>query len=79
MIQWRHGDEGGLQMALICHCAGVRESVIVSSIHEGATSIDDLRLLCGAAADCGGCEMSLQDLIDEHIVYQQRVALRMAS
>jgi len=79
MIQWGNGTDGGLQMALICHCAGVRESVIVSSIREGATSIEDLRLLCGAAADCGGCEMSLRDLIDEHIVYEQRVALRMAS
>ena len=79
MIHWRNGTDGGLQMALICHCAGVRESVIVSSIHEGARSIDDLRLLCGAAADCGGCEMSLLDLIDEHVAYEQRVALRMAS
>ncbi len=79
MIHWRNGTGGGLQMALICHCAGIRESVIVSSIREGATSIDDLRLLCGAAADCGGCERSLQELIDEHIVYEHYVALRWAS
>ena len=73
-------------MALICHCAGVRESAIVRSIRDGCSTVGDLRLVCGAASECGGCEMSLLDLLDQHLdlldrhpTYDQPVALRFAS
>jgi bacterioferritin-associated ferredoxin len=82
MIQWTYGSLGGPLMAMICHCAGVRESAIVRSIRDGATSIDDLRLFCGAAADCGGCEASLHELIDQHACghsRESRVTVRAAT
>ena len=85
MIHWGDGTDCGQHMALICHCAGVRESAIVRSIRDGCSTIDDLRLVCGAAADCGGCEMSLHDLLDQHLVAfdhsvrDQPVAMRFAS
>ena len=79
MIHCVHDPDVEPPMALICHCAGVRESAIVSSILEGATTVDDLRLVCGAAADCGGCEMSLLDLLDRHATCDRDASLQMAS
>jgi len=43
-------------MAIVCHCNAVRERTIEKAIRRGATTIEDIQDLCGAAARCGGCE-----------------------
>lgn len=53
-------------MAIICQCVVVRDRAIVKAIRHGATDLAAVREACGAATRCGGCEATVQALIDEY-------------
>jgi len=66
-------------MAIICHCNAVRERTIEKAIRRGATSVDDIRAECGAAARCGGCEPAVRSMLADsrcdEFVFETAVAL----
>lgn len=51
----------------VCHCMAVTDRTIEDAIDHGATSIEALAARCGAGADCGGCWMALEELLDAHL------------
>jgi bacterioferritin-associated ferredoxin len=44
----------------------VRDRAIVKAIRHGAATLDDVRALCGAATQCGGCEPAIEALLECH-------------
>ena len=64
---------------IVCHCNAVRERTIEKAIRRGATSVDDIRAQCGAAARCGGCEPVVRAMLADHryadVVYESAVAI----
>ena len=50
---------------IVCSCAGLNDRVIRHAVAEGAESIDDLAMCCGAGAGCGTCHESLRALLAE--------------
>jgi bacterioferritin-associated ferredoxin len=53
-------------VALICHCEAIRERTIVKAIRHGATTLADVRSICGAATSCEGCTDAVCELIERH-------------
>jgi bacterioferritin-associated ferredoxin len=60
---------------IICHCQAVSDRVVRSAIHGGALDLDEVSRRCGAGADCGGCRLRIERLLDGECP----VALRTAS
>ena len=64
---------------IVCHCNAVRERTIEKAIRRGATTVDDIRAQCGAAAHCGGCEpvvrAMLADQRCDEFVFETVVAI----
>jgi bacterioferritin-associated ferredoxin len=54
-------------VALICHCEAIRERTIVKAIRHGASSLADVRAMCGAATGCQGCVDAVCELLDRHV------------
>lgn len=50
---------------IVCLCKGVSCGVIRNAIAEGATSVEEIGRACGAGTDCGGCEGTIEDLIEQ--------------
>jgi bacterioferritin-associated ferredoxin len=44
----------------------MRRRTIVRAIRHGATSLADVRSICGAATSCEGCVDAVCDLIERH-------------
>lgn len=49
----------------VCLCNGVTDRQIRQSIHEGASSLNDLQDTLGVATQCGQCACLTQELLDE--------------
>ncbi|MCS6902479.1 MAG: (2Fe-2S)-binding protein [Myxococcales bacterium] len=50
----------------ICLCKGVSERVIKACLREGARTVHQVGLICGAGTDCGACRGVLQEMIEEY-------------
>ena len=66
-------------MAIVCHCNAVRERTIEKAIRRGASTVDDIRAQCGAAARCGGCEPVVRAMLVgprcDEFVFETAVAI----
>lgn len=49
---------------LICLCARVPESVILSAVAAGARDVGSLREATGANTGCGDCLVDLEELLE---------------
>lgn len=49
---------------IVCLCNGVSERTVESAIHEGARSVAEVSLQCGAGAGCGACHCQISEQID---------------
>lgn len=52
---------------IVCSCAGLSDRVIRQAVVEGARSMDDLAMACGAGAGCGTCHVSLHEFLAEGV------------
>lgn len=59
---------------VVCHCNAVNDERIRAEVLAGAADADDLASRCGAGATCGGCQRTIDDLLD-----RMRSALHAAS
>lgn len=48
---------------IICHCNGISDRTIRRSIRSGATTLGELRQICGAGNCCGTCTPALRSLL----------------
>jgi len=48
---------------IICHCNGISDRTIRRSIRNGATTLGELRQICGAGDCCGTCTPALRSLL----------------
>ncbi|PCJ62493.1 MAG: ferredoxin--NADP(+) reductase [Planctomycetota bacterium] len=52
---------------LICHCFGVRKSVIIDSIKENdLQTVDQVKSLTNACSGCGTCRFQVRELVKEY-------------
>ena len=49
----------------VCSCRGVTDRVVRDAVADGAASVDDVALRCGAGGACGGCWPTLERLLAE--------------
>ena len=49
---------------------------IEDEVAQGATSIEELTIRCGAGAECGGCWPALQELLEKALWAIQDAAIR---
>jgi bacterioferritin-associated ferredoxin len=50
---------------VVCLCRAVCDRAIRAAILAGARTPEDIRVACGAGADCRGCVGALDLLVDE--------------
>ena len=50
-------------MELLCHCRLVSDRRILAELSDGATSVAEIQLRCGAATRCGGCLPAVELLV----------------
>ena len=50
---------------LVCVCNFITEKEILSSIAEGATTMEDIKLFTGAGTSCGKCHPAIKELLAE--------------
>jgi bacterioferritin-associated ferredoxin len=50
---------------IVCHCWGVRDRDIRRAVREGALTPRAVARSCGAGTGCGGCRVSVRELIDD--------------
>ena len=53
-------------LMLVCHCVVVNHEQILEEISSGATSHDDIADRCGAGTRCGGCRVTIEQLLYVH-------------
>jgi bacterioferritin-associated ferredoxin len=51
---------------LVCHCRVVSSDRILQEIQTGATCTDEVAERCGAGTGCGGCLVTVEQLLDVH-------------
>jgi nitrite reductase (NADH) large subunit len=51
---------------IVCHCFVIRAADVDSAVAGGACSLRDVRRACGAEDGCGGCNATIEDLLDAH-------------
>jgi bacterioferritin-associated ferredoxin len=64
---------------IVCHCRVVSDRAVHAAISAGAATLDDVAILCGAGAECGGCAPSVEALLAEAaiaIAAPERIAER---
>ncbi|MDR1544709.1 MAG: (2Fe-2S)-binding protein [Prevotellaceae bacterium] len=50
----------------ICNCMGVTHGEIVDAITaDGLTTVDEVGEATGAGTGCGGCQDTIQEILDE--------------
>jgi bacterioferritin-associated ferredoxin len=49
----------------VCCCRAVTDREVARVIDEGATTVDDVTLACGAGGDCGACRGMIDDMIED--------------
>jgi bacterioferritin-associated ferredoxin len=50
---------------IVCHCHAVSDREIRRAAREGAATVRDVARDCHAASGCGGCSMSVREILDE--------------
>jgi bacterioferritin-associated ferredoxin len=53
---------------IVCVCNNVNSETINSAIDMGATTIQTVREVTGAASCCGKCQFKVHSLINNHVV-----------
>ena len=46
---------------VLCICQSVTDREVDAAIQEGARSLDELAVRCGAGSDCGCCREALEE------------------
>jgi bacterioferritin-associated ferredoxin len=59
----------------VCICKGINDRVVRACIRDGARTVHEVGLGCGAGTDCGACRGTIADLIEEH---EERAAPRLS-
>ena len=52
---------------IVCHCRAVTDRTIRACIREGASTLDVISAETGASACCGGCEPTVNRIIEEEL------------
>ena len=52
---------------IVCHCRAVSDRTIRASIRQGASTVDEVAAETGASACCGGCEPTVNQILDEEL------------
>jgi bacterioferritin-associated ferredoxin len=47
----------------VCICRAVPLSRVRSAVEQGARTVDEVELTCGAGGDCGTCRKEIADLL----------------
>jgi nitrite reductase (NADH) large subunit len=50
-------------VAIACSCFGLRDGDVVSSIRDGASTVEDVIQDCHAGSSCGGCVPTIAKLL----------------
>jgi bacterioferritin-associated ferredoxin len=50
----------------ICHCYAVSSMTVRAVIADGARTVRQVALACGASQDCGRCVVHVRALLEEH-------------
>jgi bacterioferritin-associated ferredoxin len=61
---------------VVCHCRGVTDRQVRAAIDDGARTLAQVGLRCGAAQRCGGCTFAVADLLDAAAGGDTRCATR---
>ena len=48
---------------IVCECFGVTGQMIKDAVENGASTLEDIREMTGAAAGCGGCTDEVEQLL----------------
>lgn len=51
---------------VICYCTGTTKEKVLQLIDNGADNIEKISSATGAVTGCAGCDISIQELLDEH-------------
>ena len=49
----------------VCICKAVTENQIRAAVHEGASSLGELRQCLGVAGNCGTCAPTAEEILEE--------------
>ena len=49
---------------VVCHCNAVNDAAIRDEVARGALTAEQIAEGCGAGARCGGCRVSVDELVD---------------
>lgn len=60
---------------VVCHCRAVNDATIRSEIEQGALTTDEVAARCGAGLRCGGCRVTIDELVDELLARQLDTAV----
>jgi bacterioferritin-associated ferredoxin len=52
-----------LPLMLVCHCNGVTERRVRSTVRAGACTLREVARSCGAGASCGGCRPEITRIL----------------
>lgn len=52
---------------IVCLCKGVSCSTIRNAVAQGATTVEEVGMACGAGTDCGGCRGCVEEIIEEEL------------
>lgn len=50
----------------VCLCKGISDRAVRACLREGARTVREVGMACGAGTDCGACRGVIRDLIEEH-------------
>jgi bacterioferritin-associated ferredoxin len=48
---------------IVCHCRGISDRDVRAAIDDGASTLAQVGMRCGAAQRCGGCRFAVADLL----------------
>ena len=51
----------------VCLCKGITDRQIKAAIHNGASSISQLRKALGVASQCGKCSATTREILQESL------------
>jgi len=52
---------------IVCHCSGVSDRTVRSVVRRGAADRRSVARECGAAAGCGGCLATVEQIIEQEL------------
>lgn len=60
----------------VCSCRAVTDRTVKAAIDDGAKTIEQIALKCGAGSLCQGCWPTLSELLAEHVEEEPRTRRR---